>query len=74
MEEFWVVGPAWADIKNNLLSLAQQNSVVLNILEEDDHLSRKKLRFTVHGTLASIGSFHKHLAQEPYIKFIGLGG
>lgn len=73
MEEFWVVGPIWADIKNNLLGLAQRNSVILNILEEDDHLNRKKLRFTAHGTTSSIGNFHKLLAKEPYIKFIGLG-
>ncbi|MDO9068050.1 MAG: hypothetical protein Q7W05_06300 [Deltaproteobacteria bacterium] len=73
MEEFWVVGPAGADLKTSLMNLAQQNQLAVRILEEDGHLNRKKLRFTVSGPRDGIGSFHQGLSQEPDIKFVGLG-
>lgn len=73
MEEFWVVGPSGADLKHNLTSLAQQNQLEIKIMEEDSHLNRKKLRFTVSGAKEGIGSFHKGLSLESDIKFVGLG-
>lgn len=73
MEEFWVVGPAGADLKSSLMNLAQQNQLAVRILEEDGQMNRKKLRFIVSGARDGIGSFHKGLSLEPDIKFVGLG-
>lgn len=73
MEEFWVVGPSGADLKHSLTALAQQNQLEIRIMEEDNHLNRKKLRFTVSGDKIGIGSFHKGLSSEADIKFVGLG-
>jgi len=73
MEEFWVVGPAGADLRTSLITLAQQNQLAVRILEEDGQMNRKKLRFIVSGARDGIGSFHKGLSLEPDIKFVGLG-